>query len=364
MVDIEKETKSFSLLSVIVDTEGCSADPSNVFSVAVEDAPKTLTKVLRNAPGVPRIAFLYHYSSLDSCNLIRVVLVRKNLFDRTHLMRGIYAHLQACLLHPALNEFHRDCRNIRAVLKRFDDQRKTILHVVKDDKQAKSIDTLQRDLTSAKNKADGLIRRYELIHIVREMDKGIFSHPPTLANGLLFYRWDCGKTGATKKVTELKAYNLVSFEPSYKAFELEWQSPLTDGSSTLRQWFGGPVPRENMTFNTQSSTDSLPPSPFPSSPKGNKLLKLRPAGQRFEATDDPGILTFCLRDHGPVYILGWSLSCYWPDAKSEPTIEVDHPSNHILSDRLAISVDNSRPTRWHCKVTFGIKSSYNFPDLL
>ncbi|KAJ7629594.1 hypothetical protein B0H17DRAFT_545680 [Mycena rosella] len=368
IIDITQETTSFSLLSVIVETEGCSADPASVFSVAVEDAPKTLSKVLKNAPGVPRVAFLYHYSSLDSCNLSLRVDVRKKLFDRARAMRDMYADLQASLLHPALREFHSDCRTIRAVLKRFEDQRKSILQIGKDDKKAKNIDALQRDLTSSKNKAMWLIRRYEFIRIVMDMDKNIISHPPALVDGLHFYQWDCGKTGATRKVTELKAYNLVAFEMSHKAFELEWQSPVTNGSSALRHLLGGPSPRETMAFSTQSSAAVLPPSPSPPSPKGGpgKLLKLRPPGPQPEGTDDsdPGTFTFTLTDHQPVYILGWSMSCYWPEGKAAPTIEVDHPSNYIFSDRLSISVDNSRSTRWHCKVTFVIQSSYKFPDLL
>ncbi|KAJ7462060.1 hypothetical protein FB451DRAFT_478327 [Mycena latifolia] len=303
-------------------------------------------------------------SSLDSCNLSRRVEVRKDMFAKARSMRDMYSYLQACLLHPALQEFSFDCRTIRAVLKRFEDQRKSIVQIVKDDKKAKNVDALQKDLTSSKNKADVLIRRYDFIRIVTAMDKGIISHPPTLVNGLNLYRWDCGKTGATKKVTELKAYNLVSFQPDYKAFELEWQSPMTNGSSTLRKLLGSPSPRETMSFSTQNSSDVPPHFPFTASPKGNKLLKPRPAEQQLEGPDDPGTFTFILADHKPVYILGWSISCYWPEGKTEPTLEVDHPSNYILSDRLSISVDNSRSTRWHCKVTFVIRSSYNFPDLL
>ncbi|KAJ6536752.1 hypothetical protein DFH09DRAFT_93187 [Mycena vulgaris] len=364
-INVKKETTRVSLLSVVVDAEGCSVDHNSVFSVAVEEAPKTLAKVLMNAPGVRRVAFLYHYSSLDSCNLSRRVDVRKDVFNRARLMRDMYAHLQACLLHPALQEFYVDCRNIRAVLKRFEDQRKSVVHVGKNEKTTKNIDTLQKDLTSSKSKADAHIRRYDFIHIVATMDKSIVSHPPALANGLQFHRWDCGKTGGTKQSTELKAYNLVSFEPAaYKAFEAEWYSPITDGSSTLRQLLGGPSPRETMNFSIQSSADELPPSPFPPSPKGSKLLKLRPPTQQAEGTDNQGTFNFTLGDHKPVYILGWSLSCYWPEGKSEPTIEVNHPSNCIFSDRLSISVDNSRSTQWHCKVTFVIKSTYNFPDLL
>ncbi|KAJ6560311.1 hypothetical protein B0H19DRAFT_1147218 [Mycena capillaripes] len=284
------------------------------------------------------------------------------MFDRARLMRSIYAYLQACLLHPALQEFHFDRRTIQAVLKRFEEQRKSMVEIAPDSKR-KKIDALQRDLTSSQEKANVLIRRYDFIRIISDMDKGIVSHPPSLVNGLHFYHWDCGKTGATKKVTELKAYNLVSFEPSYKAFELEWHSPITDGSSALRQLLGGPSPRENMTFSTRSSGHVLPPLP-PSSPKSQRLSKPRPAGQQPEGTEGLSTFSFCLTDHKPVYILGWSISCYWPEGKPAPTIEVDHPSNHILSDRLSISIDNSRSAQWHCKVTFVIQSSYKFPNLL
>lgn len=64
--DVEKQTTSFTLLNVVVDAEGCSADPANVFSVAVADAPKTLSKILKNASGVPRIAYLYHYRYIQT----------------------------------------------------------------------------------------------------------------------------------------------------------------------------------------------------------------------------------------------------------------------------------------------------------
>ncbi|KAJ7205306.1 hypothetical protein GGX14DRAFT_569056 [Mycena pura] len=334
------------------------------------DAPKTLSQILRDAPGVPRVAFLYHYSSLDSSNLSRRVHVRKNMFDRARAMRVVYAYIQACLLHPALQLFASDGRKTRAVLKRFEDQRKSIVQTAKDDeKAAKSIDALERDLASSKERADVMIRRYNFIRTVKGMDKGIVARPPTVVNGLYYYQWDCGKTGAAKKSSELKAYDLVHFELGYKAFELAWQSPMTDGSSTFRQLgalLGGASPRETMTFTVQSSDTVLPPPPFAPARKDHKLAKPRPAVRQQPAgTQDLGTFSFCLTDHKPVCILGWSISCYWPDGgKSEPTIEVDHESHYIFSDRLSISVDNSRPTRWHCKVTFVIKSSYNFPDLL
>ncbi|KAF8214163.1 hypothetical protein K438DRAFT_998688 [Mycena galopus ATCC 62051] len=281
------------------------------------------------------------------------------MFERARAMRALYAYLQACLLHPALKEFHADRRDFLAVLQRFEEQRKSMIK----DENKQEINGLQRDLNSKKDKADALIRRYNFIRIVLNMDKHIISYPPSLVNGLQFYRWDCGKTGdATKLKSKLEAYNLVCFEPSYRAFELEWQSPVTEGSSILPRLLGGTSPRENMIFHTQSSNDVLPPLPPPSS-KSHKLSKARPGEQQPE-TEDPGAFTFCLTNHKPVYILGWSLSCYWPVGKPEPTIEVDHPTNHIFSDRLSISIDNSRSTQWHCKVTFVIKSAYNFPDLL
>ncbi|KAJ7265468.1 hypothetical protein B0H12DRAFT_200033 [Mycena haematopus] len=280
------------------------------------------------------------------------------MFERALAMRGLYSYLQACLLHPALQEFQFERRTILAVLKHFEEERKSV--VIDDNK--KKINALQSDLNSSKEKAYALLRRYDFIRIVLDMDKRIVPSTQSFVNGLQLYRWNCGKTGATKKITELKAYNIVSFEPSYKAFELELQSPVTDGSSTLRQLLGGPSPRETLSFHTQSSGEILPPLP-PPSPKGHKLSKSRPSEQGAEP-EDPGTFMFCLTDHKPIYILGWSLSCYWPGGKPEPTIEVAHPTNHILSDHLSISIDNTRSTRWHCKVTFVIKSSYNFPDLL
>ncbi|KAJ7869657.1 hypothetical protein B0H13DRAFT_1051963 [Mycena leptocephala] len=365
IVDIEKQTTAFSLLSVIVDTEGCSADTTNIFSIAVADAPQTLSKVLKNAPGVPRIAVLYHYSCLHSCNLSRRIDVPKVTFDKARIMRSTYTYIQACLLHPALQEFSSDRSTMYAVLKRFEEQRTSVVKLApKDSDDRKKIDALQRELKSSKDKADVLIRRYDFIRIVADMDKGIVSHPPSLVNGLHFYRWDCGKTGAPKKVKVLEEYNLVCFEPSYRAFELEWHSPVTDPAFPFRQFplLGGP-PRGNMTFSTRASNYVLPPLP-PPLPKGHKLSKPHPASPPPEGTENPATFAFCLTDHKPVYILGWSISCYWPEGKSEPTIEVGHPTNHILSDRLSISIDNSRSAQWHCKVTFVIQSSYNFPDLV
>ncbi|KAJ7044877.1 hypothetical protein C8F04DRAFT_1250124 [Mycena alexandri] len=362
--EIENQTKSFSLLSVIVDADGCSTGATSVFSVAVADAPQTLKNVLKNPRGIPRLAFLYHYSRLDSCKLSRRVDVPKDMFEKARAMRSLYTYIQASLLHPALQEFHWDRRTSTAVLKRFEDQQKFLLPTGKIDKKTKDIDTLHRDLTTKKNKAHALIQRYDFIRLVVEMDKSIVAHQPTPVNGQQFYRWDCGKTGASKKLTELKAYNLVSFGP-YRAFELEWQSPVTDVSSALPQWLGGSSPRATMTFTTRGSDDSFPPPPRPPTPPSRLFKSRSPAQERDGAGDsDSETFAFCLIDHQPVYILGWSMSCYWPEGKSKPTIEVDAPSNHIFSDRLSISVDASRSTRWFCRVTFVLKSSYNFPDLL
>ncbi|KAJ7739867.1 hypothetical protein B0H16DRAFT_61047 [Mycena metata] len=261
--DIEKQTESFSFLSVIVDADGCSTDASSVFSVPVADAPKTLKNVLKNPRGVPRVAFLYHYSRLGSCKLSRRVDVPKDLFEKVRAMRSLSAYVQASLLHPALHEFHWDRRTSTAVLKRFEDQQKFLLSTGKINKQTENIDTLHRDLTTKKNKADALILRYDFIRLVVKMDKNIVAHQPASVNGQHFYRWDCGKTGASKKLAELKkGYNLISFGP-YKAFELEWQSPVTDVSPAVPQWLGGSSPRATMTFTTRGSLRSFPP-PSPS----------------------------------------------------------------------------------------------------
>jgi hypothetical protein len=66
VADKKTQTTRFSLVSVIVDTEGCSAEPGSVFDVTIEEAPKTLSKLLKNAPGVPRVAYLYHYRCSSS----------------------------------------------------------------------------------------------------------------------------------------------------------------------------------------------------------------------------------------------------------------------------------------------------------
>ncbi|KAF7352330.1 FHA domain-containing protein [Mycena venus] len=86
----ESTTKRFSLLSVIVDTEGCLADISNMSSVAVADVPQTLSQLelRKNTPGVPRVAYLYHYSALRSCMLSRRMQVPWAMFDRARVLRG------------------------------------------------------------------------------------------------------------------------------------------------------------------------------------------------------------------------------------------------------------------------------------
>ncbi|KAJ7167718.1 hypothetical protein C8R46DRAFT_1093899 [Mycena filopes] len=359
--DIEKQSKSFSLLSVIVDADGCSTDANSVFSatVTVADAPRTLKNVLKRTPGVPRVAYLYRYSDVESCKLSPKLDVPKDMFEKARDMRSLYAFVQAALLHPALQEFHWDRRTSNAVLKRFEDQQKSLVR--KDNKKAKEIDALHGELARKRNKANALILRYELIRLVVEMDKGITAHPPKPVKGLQLYRWECGKAGAPKKITELKAYNLVTFGP-YKAFELEWQSPLTDFSAAFPQWLGGSKPRATMTFTTRESDDSLPPLPRPPTPPSS-LFRARVPAPRPDGAKGRETFEFCLADHQPVYVLGWEVVCYW-DGKSEPTIEVDHHSNYIFSDRLSISVDGSRSTQWTVKVTFVVQSSYKFPDLM
>lgn len=82
--------------------------------------------------------------------------VPKDMFDRARIMRGLYAYLQAAVIHPALQEFHSDRRTILAALKRFEEQRKSVVQTGRDGNK-KNIDALQKDLYSSKNKADALI---------------------------------------------------------------------------------------------------------------------------------------------------------------------------------------------------------------
>ncbi|KAF7302235.1 FHA domain-containing protein [Mycena indigotica] len=349
LADVSQRSKGFTFQSVLVDAEGCTIDTASVFAIGVDQAPQTLAKIIKNAPGVPRIAFLYHYSSVDSCPLSRRVEVQKAMFKKAQAMRNIYTYLQSCLLHPALQPFPSDNRKIRAVHKRFEEKRRTIIQLTQNDKRtAEDIESLEKELKALKEKADALITRYNFICQVTKMDKGIVAHPPTVVDGQSLYRWDCGKTGALQKLAELEAYNLICFERNYKAYELEWQSPMTDEPSALRQLFKGVIPRETLSFTAQNTTNPLPPSPLP---KSKKLPK---------QDQDPGTFAFCLHNHKPILVLGWSVSCYWPDAKTAPTIEVDHPANYIFADQLRVSIDCSRATRWWCKVTFVVKSSYDF----
>ncbi|KAF7332626.1 F-box domain-containing protein [Mycena kentingensis (nom. inval.)] len=302
LADLDKRSKGFTVQNVLVDAEGCTVDSSVVFSVGMSEAPKTLARLLKNAPGTPRTAYLYHYSSIRACKLSRRVEIHKDMFDKANAMRSIYAYLERCLLHPALQPFAFESRKIRAVRQRFKEQRAAIVHLVSDDKRtAKDIKELEKELKQWKEKADALITRYNFISAVTRMDKGIVEHPPVPVDGQLFYRWDCGKTGALKKLSELKAYNLIQFENNYKAFELEWQTPMTDKPSLWHKILKDEVPRQTLSFTAQAAANALPPSPFSSSPKP-KLHKPRP--ENLAPPEDAGTFAYLLTNHKQIMVLG------------------------------------------------------------
>ncbi|KAJ7044875.1 hypothetical protein C8F04DRAFT_914599, partial [Mycena alexandri] len=230
--------------------------------------------------------------------------------------------------------------------------RKYLVQMATDDEKAKRIDALQRDLCSSKNTAECLIQRYDFIRTVMD-DTEIITHAPVPLpfDDLELHRWECGKTGGTKKGggPQTKSSDLVCFGGSHEAFESEWPSPSIPGSRLGRKLRG------NMTFSTRYDHD-VPVRPPERQPK---FWRSSP-----EPPTDGTAFDYCLANHEPIYILGWHISCYWPRNSGRPTIQVpDHSLNHILSNQLTISVDKSKPTRWHCKVTWVTQSSHNFPQL-
>ncbi|KAK7446310.1 hypothetical protein VKT23_014516 [Stygiomarasmius scandens] len=369
LADIEKQSTKCSLLNVIVDARGCSVDPNKIFAVTVESAKEELTGLIEKAPGVPRIAILYHYSRFKNCQLSTRLNVRRDMFDKAHAMRGIYAYLQACLLHPALKMFPWNSRSIRSACSRFEAQRRNLVQILTDDQKNKSYfkktEPLYKELDGAKAKADSLIRRFDLINVVKDMNKEIRCRS-FAENGAHRYLWACGKTGGRKKV-ELKEYNLVSFDSEgYKAYELEWTTPKTkkSGTGALLQVLGS-HPIQTLTFHTRSSSDPVPLLLAHSLSNTSKLRKAPVSPATGKEKDLSATFQYCLMNHEPILILGWSLSCYWPDKKKEPVLELnDDPNNFILSDHLDFSVDASEAIHWHCTVTFVIKSAHNFPGLL
>ncbi|KAF7352331.1 FHA domain-containing protein [Mycena venus] len=395
--DIETERSSWSLLSVRVDTEGYP-DHLNFFNkiLDVQNAPQILSEIVENThEGFPRTAILKHYSTLLTLHHLsrRIDHIPSLTFERARVMRHTYAYLRdCCLLHPALDGFRHDLRAIREVLERFRKLERYLVLAANGSEKAKDVDALMQDLHSRKKRADMLIERYDFIRKIMEMDTRILRAPTNYDKTMPYYRWHCGKTdevmdneSPSRKQTIDESSELAksnpfldkSFGQCHEVFQFRWTTPETTGGSIISS------PPKNITFSTRR--DTLPPLPplkkrslqtyrdavgwlrrtrrIPEQPSINgktEALLNTPGQPNGIATD----LTFhpCLSNHKPVYILGWTLSCYWPVQGTVPDIRVKHRS--ILSDRLTISVPNTRPAQWHCTVFYVRQSEYNFSDLL
>ncbi|KAJ7167716.1 hypothetical protein C8R46DRAFT_255617 [Mycena filopes] len=337
-------TETFSLLTFEVHTEGCLLDTANMAGADIQE--KVMQLKQSNHAGVERIAFLNHYSTLRR-NLSRRLHVSGEMFHRAHVMRDAYAYLRMCRLHPALQEFYSDRRALDEVLKDFEKHRKDLVQMTQDEQRTRTIDALHQNLHSSKNTVETYIQRYDFMSTVTNMDKRIIAHDPTVIDGSdLRYRWECGKTGGVKKGGEPESPSVVCFG-GHDAFEITWKSPWAPGHRIRRE-------RVDMTFSTRYDHD------IPVRPPNPNLKSKKPPVEAIH----PGAYDYHLANQGPVFILGWQLSCSWPRNRGKPTIKAGHPLNHILSDQLRISVDISRATQWECKVTYVEKSSHDFPQLM
>ncbi|KAJ6515351.1 hypothetical protein C8R45DRAFT_206627 [Mycena sanguinolenta] len=369
--DLEKETSKWSLLSVVVDTEGYS-DHLNFSNriLRIEDAPGTFSEILKATAGhgFPRTAILKHYSTIPSLShLSRCLSISPLSFETARAMRNMFVHLQDRRLHPALKEFPHDRDAIDEVLENFKKLQKHIVHAGNDRKE-KSVESLNRDLQSRKKRTDMLIERYGFIRTIMDTNPRIISHFPDHVNDRYLYRWQCGKTYGTEKDldTESNATSTApildtSFGKCHEIFRFQWTTPETNPTILSHS------PQE-VTFST--SHGNRPPFPQ-QKPKSHSFWRRRTKADAEQLSQNEAIqLTkskttfyYCMPNQKPVYILGWSLSCYWPKRDPMPRIDVEHRSKHILSDRLTISVDNACPTEWHCTVFYVEQSEYNFSDL-
>ncbi|KAJ7886707.1 hypothetical protein B0H13DRAFT_895614 [Mycena leptocephala] len=253
----------------------------------------------------------------------------------------------------------------------------------KGSERAKEVDALSHDLLSQKKRADELIERYDFIRNIMNMPKTIISGSPPHC------RWRCGKTGGTMEEHEPASEYMSeankdglnwmqtggttndrgstsrpvldkSFGQSHEIFRVQWTTPQTSRGSIFLS-----SPRQNITFCTREDM------PGPSPPPGDKRtssFSRNPGQHRNETAErgtvQPNTFDLCLPNHKPAYVVGWSISCHWPGTGSTmPSMDVDHPSKYILSDRLTIPLDRSRSAQWQCTVFYVKQSEYNFPDL-
>ncbi|KAK7032508.1 hypothetical protein VNI00_013077 [Paramarasmius palmivorus] len=356
--DSKDHANKCTMLHVVIDTKGCSANMSTISDSNISSITATLrslAQVTKNAPGTPQAAYLHHYSSLDHAVLSRRLEgVHYDLFKKAHQMRLYYAHLQAFLVHPALRTFDSDRTRISQALKAYENNRRKLVYLSNADKKKISAsESVYNDLRALKDRSSLLNTRYEFIRRVKNMDTTIRSLPPTGSSRV--FKWECGRTGGKPEGTS-DGLRCVTFGPGERAYEAEWTSPMTKGRMLL---FGGIGAKPYMEFGTvplsSLSRKSLPPS------------KTRPPGMF--AVPVPGQSkeeTFAYQLMGPsVYVVGWSLSVDWDGKYIEydPEIKVQGENNFILADCVSIRLDPSRAARWTCRVTFVFQPSFNFPDL-
>ncbi|KAK7054033.1 FHA domain-containing protein [Favolaschia claudopus] len=394
--DLHREESTWSLDSVVVDTEGYSDHLrlSNQI-LDVKAAPQKLSELLNDntQDGFPRVVILRHYSTLPSLHhLTRRIAIPALSFDRARVMRELFVYLQDyCRPHPALKYFEDELKAITDVIERFTRMQESLVRL--GHLPGTAIDALKHDLIASKKQASMIIERHDYLRSIKDMDTKIFPALPEQADHLYFHQWHCGMTKGAKgqsatptmaggpvTTSSLKPALDKSFDQRHRVYQLQWKTSETSGRAILHR------PPQNITFSTR--VESRPPPPRMSSSRlrfwrrqgtalmqpvveseaaGSTAMEQRPQlpatpnGISFSPSPSTGF-DHCI-NHAPVYIIGWTLACYWPKQTVPRVQSVDHESS-ILADRLALSVDKSYRTQWHCAVFFVKQSDYNFPDLL
>ncbi|KAK7062226.1 FHA domain-containing protein [Favolaschia claudopus] len=396
--DLDKDSSKWSLLSVVVDTEGYS-DHLNLSNkiLDLETAPQILSEILKDKSqdGFPHAVILKHYSTLPSLQHVkRRIAIPPLNFERARVMRKLFIHLRdCCRSHPALENYPHDLRAIDDVLDRFKLTQKYL--VLSGNIGESTIDELCRELQTWEKQACTIIERHSFIRSVMDMDTSIVSHPPEPVDEKYLHRWQCGRITGDKGPSGTQAIDNEattasslsgplldkSFGQCQEVFQLQWTTPNTNARTIF------PPPAQEITFSTRDGVRPRVPSPELKRPSGKatkqpvvesvnavaaESITADPLPQLLMPVNDihssPNTHTRVFDyyvNHKPVYVLGWTLSCYWPKRQPSPQVQaVYHQSKHILADRLAILVDTTCRARWHCTVFFVKQSEYNFPDLL
>ncbi|KAG7099934.1 hypothetical protein E1B28_001727 [Marasmius oreades] len=363
--DSKTESQECTLLHAVIDSRGCSPEVNSLASIndmnSIADTLKSLTQSMRNPLGTKFTALLHHYSTLDH-NILprRIDGIQDSVFAKAREMREYYAHLQAFLIHPALRNFKGTRDNINRILKTFELARRDLLLRQPKSKTYPDYESMYKEFKGLIERSSTLDSRYEFIRGVKNMDCSIRTFVPMGSNRI--YRWECGKTGG--KVTDnVCGFQVVGFEPGHKAYEITWSASVTALSKRqmLLKKLGGSGDAQYMEFRVLPTTEVAKP-PVIRKAKGHGIFGV-PYNNRSGDSDDGDDFLFRMVG-GPVFVLGWTLSCEWEGSRDDkPVIKVQGENNFILSDHLGIRLDTSRPARWTCQITFVFQCSFNFPDL-